>query len=151
MKNITRIVTGRSAAAFAVAGLAFLPFIAQAALPGITCGYQGATFCLVPCHPIYGAGGTLVSGKECTFSDLIILFKNLIAYMVYIAVPIAAAMFVYAGFRYITSGANASQRSNANAMLWKVLTGFVIILAAWLVVYAITSVLLKSEFNPLTT
>lgn len=82
-------------------------------------------------------------GPSCQFSDLILLVNNLIHDLVLISTLLAVIVFVWAGFLLLTSGGNKSTYDKAKGMLWKVLIGYLWILAAWLIVYTITSVLLK--------
>ena len=63
-----------------------------------------------------------------------------------ISVPVAAGVFAWAGFKYMTS-AVVDQKAAAKAMLQKVFIGFVVILAAWLIVTTITNTLLSPEFK----
>ena len=89
-----------------------------------------------------GVGGNLYT-HECTFADFIQLINNGIQDLVILSTLIAVAVFCYAGIILLTSGGNPSAFEKAKKMLWKVVLGYLWILGAWLVVYTITSVLLK--------
>ena len=88
--------------------------------------------------------------KECEFSDLILLAENLIYDLVIISTFLATAAFAYAGFILLTSGGNENAKTKAKDIFWKVLKGYLWILAAWLLVYTIINVLLDDTYFLLT-
>ncbi|KKR29900.1 MAG: hypothetical protein UT61_C0019G0017 [Candidatus Woesebacteria bacterium GW2011_GWA1_39_8] len=59
-----------------------------------------------------------------------------------IAVPVAAGVFAWAGFKLMTTGI-ADEKSAAKEMIWKVFIGLVFILAAWIIVGTIIKALLR--------
>jgi hypothetical protein len=73
----------------------------------------------------------------CGFADLIILVKDLLAYVLVIAAPLASIMFAYAGFIYMTSQGNTSKRAQANQIFTNVGIGLFFIAGAWLIVKAV--------------
>jgi len=82
----------------------------------------------------------------CTFDDLIILAQNVINFLIYaIAAPICAIMFVYAGWLYLSAGDNSGQINQAHAIFWNVLWGFIVILAAWLIVKFVVDFLVGTD------
>jgi len=83
----------------------------------------------------------------CTFAKLIELAKNLITALVIISTFLATAAFAYAGFLLLTSGGSESGKTKAKEVFKKVLIGYLWILGAWLLVYTITSVLLKDGYS----
>ena len=85
------------------------------------------------------------AGPDCSFGSLILLTKNLIHDLVLLSTLMAVAVFCYAGFKLLTSGGSTSEKDKAKEMLIKVVKGYLWILAAWLIVYTITSVLLKPD------
>ena len=87
---------------------------------------------------------------DCGFNDLITLIKNIVDFLILITAPIAAIMFCYAGFLYVTAGGDTGQIGKAHKVFWTVLVGFLIVLSAWLIVKAL-SVLLASGFSLLGT
>lgn len=93
---------------------------------------------LVPC------GDT--NPNDCNFTQLIEMFKRIFNYLVLISIPLAAIGFAYAGWIYITSGGEGGVR-RAHDIFQKIATGFILILAAWLIVYTLSSALLKSNFT----
>lgn len=86
-------------------------------------------------------------GPNCTFADLITLVQNLINFLIIISTFLATAAFAYAGILLLTSGGNESALKKAKDIFWKVLIGYLWILGAWLLVYTITSVLLKDGYS----
>lgn len=116
----------------------------------------GVTFLLAAiatCAPFAAAAQTLgintiCNGPDCDFNDLLELGKRLINYLVVISVIITAIVIALAGFKMVSNQGNPGKRSEATKMLGKVVTGFAIILASWLIIQAITGSLLKPGFAP---
>jgi len=98
---------------------------------------------LVPDCSMTGANNTLV--QPCGFNDLGKLGANLLAFAVTIAVPIAAVAFAYAGFLYLTAGGNSGQISKASGIFLNVGIGFIIVLAAWLIVNFVLNELVTAD------
>jgi len=74
----------------------------------------------------------------CDFDYFMALINNLIDYIVkYLATPIFAILFVYAGVLYITSGGNSKSTDKAKKILINSLIGYLIILASWLIINTI--------------
>ncbi len=93
--------------------------------------------------------GIIVDGKinkECDYNDFLQLIKNIINWLILFSFPVAALVFAWAGFKYMTTGIS-DQKSAAKSMLVKVFIGFVIILASWLIVNTILSALLNPDFT----
>ena len=84
---------------------------------------------------------------ECNFDDLIAAIQNLVTVGRNIALEISVIVLAIAGFKYMTSGGNASKRTESNKMLLNVVYGIIFILAAWLIVNLITSALLNPNIN----
>ncbi len=71
------------------------------------------------------------------------LINNVIKFLLFtIATPLAALIFVYAGFMLLTSGGSSEKMTTAKKILTNLIIGYVIALAAWLVINTI----LTSEF-----
>lgn len=88
---------------------------------------------------------------DCTFQHLLQLVKNIINFIVAIAVPLASVVIMYAGIKLVLSRTNETERSEAKKVLWTAVWGLVIVLAAWLIVNTILVALLREDFdNPLT-
>lgn len=84
--------------------------------------------------------------NPCTFSSAIELIRNIIDYIILISAPIAAVMFSYAGWLYISASGNLGQISKAHSVFWTVFVGFIVILAAWLIIKSI-SILIAPGFS----
>ncbi len=91
---------------------------------------------IVPCQNLVDRNGVTVD--PCNFPAFIKLIQNVMNFLIFdLALPLAALIFAYAGFLYLTSGANEHNRSKAKGIFWKVLVGFIIALSAWLIVKAV--------------
>jgi len=91
--------------------------------------------------PLFASATLVTCGNEgqaaCGFTDLIILVKSLLTYILVIAAPLASIMFAYAGFIYMTSQGNSSKRTKANQIFTNVGIGLFFIAGAWLIVKAV--------------
>ncbi|MCA9352712.1 hypothetical protein KC901_00850 [Patescibacteria group bacterium] len=76
-------------------------------------------------------------GRMCGFTDAIRLITRVVEYIFILVIPIAAIVFAYAGFLYLTSGGDPGKRSAARRAMTNVVIGIVIVMAAWLVVRTI--------------
>ncbi len=101
------------------------------------------------------SSGLVVCGNgpgaaQCTFADAVNEVKVIINFLLFkIAAPLAAVMFAYAGFLYVTNGGNESKIKEAHEIFWNVFIGLVIALSAWLLVNFILTFFLGegSKFN----
>jgi len=94
--------------------------------------------------------GQVPLSEQCNFTDLVNQVQTIINFLIFkIASPLAAVMFAYAGFLYVTNGGNEGQIKQAHDIFLNVLLGFVIVLAAWLVMSFILTFFLgaSSPFN----
>lgn len=82
----------------------------------------------------------------CDYKSLFVLAKVLINDLVILSTFLAVVVFAYAGFKMIMSRGSETEYKNAVRMFGKVMWGYVWILAAWLVVYTISTALLKTDF-----
>ncbi|MBN2197800.1 hypothetical protein JW698_01215 [Candidatus Wolfebacteria bacterium] len=92
--------------------LLFLTSIAQAAL--------------VPC------GGN--TGVECTWCHLMILVKNIVDFMIYLAIPLAIIMIIVGGIMIMTAGGSTERASKGRQILTAALTGLIIVLFSYLII-----------------
>ena len=84
----------------------------------------------------------------CEFKHVIELAKNIINFLIFrIASPLAAIMFAYAGFLYITNNGNEGKVKQAHDIFLYVFWGFVVALGAWLTVSMILSFFVDDKFN----
>jgi hypothetical protein len=78
---------------------------------------------LVPCN-----------GPDCGTCELVQLGNNILQWLVSIMAVICALIIVFAGFKMVTSAGNSGKISEAKGMMANTLIGFIILLAAWLIV-----------------
>lgn len=106
-------------------------------IPKLTLAQSNST--LIPC--------TGTNEDPCGFPQLMLLIANVIHFLlVDMATPIAAIVFAYAGWLYMTSGISES-KSHAKSMMIKVVIGYVLALASWLIVKTIMVALGYDETN----
>ncbi len=86
---------------------------------------------LVPCDGV---------NTKCDFAALITLFDNILNFLILISIPIAAVMFAYAGWLYLSAGGNTEKVKKAHGIFAAVAIGIIIILVAWLIVNTILEV-----------
>lgn len=102
---------------------------------------------IVPTHA-FAQGIVPCEDADCSFADLVGLGQNIIDFLLRIAVPIAAALFAWAGFLYLTSAEKPGQRDTAKKIFQSVFWGLVIALGAWLIVSFLTTLFLDTDqFN----
>lgn len=100
---------------------------------------------LVFCNTKLDAAGKYTD--PCGYYELIKLAQTVITDLIILATLLATVVFIYAGFKLMTSGGDPGAAKEAKEMLMKVVWGFLWILVAWIVVYTIMNTLLKPEFN----
>lgn len=84
--------------------------------------------------------------KPCGFDQVMELINNIIDFLIkYLATPLAALALCYAGGMLIFSGGSPESRTKAKKIIKNVIIGYIIALAAWLIVKTILSTL---GFNP---
>lgn len=87
---------------------------------------------LITCGAVDG------SEPECNFNELLNTANKIIEFLlIYFATPLAAIIFSYAGFLYLFSGGNETNVTKAKTMMKNMLIGYVIALAAWIIVKTI--------------
>lgn len=88
-------------------------------------------------------GGIVPCKDDCDFNDFMTLINNVIKFMLfYLALPICAIMFAYAGFLMVTAGESASEaRTKAKGIFWNAVVGLVIAVTCWIVVHSILKIL----------
>ncbi len=80
--------------------------------------------------------------KPCNFNAFMKLIDNIMKFILFaLAVPIAAIMFAYAGFKLITSGGSTEARGQAKKIFTHAALGIVVAAGAWLIVKTILDVL----------
>ncbi|MEK7098780.1 MAG: hypothetical protein AAB908_02665 [Patescibacteria group bacterium] len=86
-------------------------------------------------------------GVDCTVCDLATLAQNVINTGIFIFIFLAALLFAYAGFLYLTNEA-LDKQSEARKIFGNVAIGLVVLLAAWLVVDTLMKSVLGGDFGP---
>lgn len=127
--------------------LAVLLFAASIAimLPVITFAAQNSSGAgLVPC----GVGSDLTNATQCEACNFVQLIQNVISFVIGISIPIAVALFAYAGFLYFTSGASQENRDKAKKIFKPLFLGFLLILGAWLIINTILFTILDKNQYP---
>jgi hypothetical protein len=81
------------------------------------------------------------TGRMCGISDLIILIQRVIEYIFILILPIAAIVFAYVGFLFLTSGGNTDKKTKAKKAMTNLVIGIVLVLAAWLIVQTVLTAL----------
>ncbi len=97
---------------------------------------------LIVCDP-----ASDVESERCNFGHLMLLVRNLINALIIFSTFFATAAFAWAGIVLLSSGGDVGKKNKAKEIFFKVLMGYLWILGAWVLVYTITSVLLKDPFN----
>ncbi len=100
------------------------------------------------CLPVIaGAAGIVPNceGPTCDFGSFMQLIINVIKFLLEIAIPIFAVIFMWAGFLMITAGGKAGQRDQAKAMMTKAFIGFIAALGAFLIVKFLVTILLDDK------
>ena len=92
---------------------------------------------IVPCN-----------GPDCNFCHLAQLGQNIINLAVTLSVFVAAVLFAYAGWNYLTNFGDTGKVSKAHGIFKNVAVGFIIIMAAWLIVDTLMKVFLGGGFGP---
>ena len=94
-------------------------------------------------------------GKPCDFYALMSLVNRVIHFVLFdMVVPIAAIMFIYAGFLMVTAGGEAAgARTKAKSIFTNAVLGLIIAVAAFLIIRTVLSILGYEAswigFNPL--
>ena len=124
-------------ATFVVLVMFLMPFVGLAQGPDIP-GLKGP---IVPCD-----GGA----KACGFCDLVQLSQRIINFLVGFAIFVAVLLFVYAGFLYLSAGANEENVKKAHKLFGSVFVGFILVLAAWLIIDTIMKAFVgdNPDFGP---
>ena len=117
---------------FLIRNCAFVIVLVMLVLPAVSFAEESKG--LVPCD------GSEAS--PCDFKALMTLINTMINFILFkLAIPIAAIMFFYAGFKMVTSGGSTEARGKAKSIFTSTVFGLVIAAAAWLIVHLILSIL----------
>src|SRR3989344_4526482 len=102
-------------------------------------GWKG----LVPCsNSTTAVDGNVTPAEPCDFNAFMTLIDTVIHFILfYMAVPIAAIMFFYAGFLMVTSGGSSESKTRAKSIFSNAVFGLVFAAGAWLIIMTILSIL----------
>jgi len=91
---------------------------------------------LVPCGSSQDDATTLNVDESqiCTLCHLIVGIQNIVSFGLKLLITVGAVGIFIAGVMYIISSGNEGMMTNAKAFLTASLTGFTIVLCAWLIV-----------------
>ncbi len=102
-------------------------------------GSGGKESGLVPCGTEYGPDGKIAN--PCKFEHIFTLIKTVMDFIFKnIVLPLSAIMFAYAGFLLVTSGGETSKKEKAKKIFTNVAIGLIIVVAAWLIVNTVLSI-----------
>ncbi len=87
------------------------------------------------------AGIVPCDGPDCQTCHFIQLGNNILTWIVGVMATICAIVIAVAGLKMVTAGGDTGAISNAKSMITNVIIGFVILLAAWLIVDTVMKVL----------
>lgn len=122
-----------------------VPFITSAAGLVPTCGNIDRIVVSGPKNqPILDANGVPLSPvtTPCDFNQLMIMINTIIHFLLFtIATPLVALIICYVGFLFLTSGGSAENRTKGKKILKNVIIGYIVALAAWLVINTIVKTL----------
>ncbi len=76
--------------------------------------------------------------NPCDFTYVMLLINNIIEFLLfYLATPLAGLALCYAGWLMLFSGGSSEKLTKAKAIIKNVVIGYIIALAAWLIVSTI--------------
>jgi hypothetical protein len=97
---------------------------------------------LVPCgFGAFDASGSHEGSTGCQACDIPVLIQNLITFLIGLSIPIAAALFAWAGVLFFTSADNPGRITQAKQIFKNAFVGFLIAITAWLVINTVLSVI----------
>lgn len=99
---------------------------------------------LVLLLPIFSFAAGLIpcNGTDCDFTAFMNLINKVISFILFnLAVPVAAIMFAYAGFKLVISGGSPEARTKAKDIFTNAAIGLILAAAAWLIIRTILLIL----------
>ncbi len=112
----------------------FLPNIILAASQG-----------LVPC-----VGGDPNAPGGCNFCSILLLVKNVVNFLLQIAVPVGVLVLMVGGFQMVTAAGNTTKVQEGQKLMTQAAVGFIIMLTGWLIVNTLIKTLAQGvgKFSP---
>ena len=81
------------------------------------------------------------TGTECGWKELMTMVNTVINFLLfYMAIPIAAIMFTYAGFMMITA-AGGEAKTKGKTVFFNTVIGLLLALASWLIIKTILTIM----------
>ena len=75
-----------------------------------------------------------------------LLIKGIISFIINLSIPVSAALFIYAGFLYVTAVDDSGKVNKAKDIFKTTFWGFVIILGAWVIVYTLVGAIVDPKY-----
>lgn len=98
--------------------------------------------------PVLASAQLVTCTNSCDFDDFVTSTQNVINFLIFsVATPLAAIMFAYAGWLYLSARGNQTQLQRAHDIFWYVLWGLLVALCAWIIVKLIIGFLLDPAFG----
>ena len=106
---------------------------------------------IVPCGGAPTEGSTTPE-PPCTFAKLVEMGNNIVKFLLFrAAAPFAVLLFMWAGFLFMFKSSSAGEITKAKGIFWNVVVGFLIALAAFLIIKLLITGLgintIPSSFN----
>lgn len=120
--------------------LMFTPFIISTILFSNSIPAEAAGEIVPSCNtgPIDANTGQYVT--PCNFTYFMTLINNVIKFLLFtIATPLIALIVMYTGYLYLTAGGDTGKTEKVRHILFNAVIGYVVALAAWLIVRTILS------------
>jgi hypothetical protein len=114
-----------------------------ALIPALTFAAGGLPTKIVSCD-----GTGVNGGRECTVCDIATTAGNILNTMIFIAVFLAAIMFAWAGWGYLSAAGDTGAIGKSRTTFMNVLIGLLIILSAWLLIDTLMRTLVGSQLGP---
>ena len=119
---------------FLIRNFIFVIVLVMLITPALSFAQTGEGNGLIPC------GNT--GQPDCIFKYFMDLVNNVIKFILFtLAVPIAAIMFFYAGFKMVTSAGSAESKTQAKNIFSNAVYGLVFVAGAWLIIRTILLIL----------
>ncbi len=92
------------------------------------------TFLTIDTTNFLAQGLVTCSGPDCNFCSFMAMVQNVINWLVGISVVIATIGLAIAGYKLVYSQGNASAVSYAKSLFFNIITGIILIMAAWFMI-----------------
>jgi hypothetical protein len=97
---------------------------------------------LPACEPTGKLGLAVTNpNHRCNVYDLLQLVVNLTRWLWYMSIPVAGALFLYAGYLIMTAAGDEGQVGQGKKIITAAVVGFIIVMTSWLLVRTIFYIL----------